>query len=99
MNEESSRQQDRDTDNASRGFEFTALKGANVKNLVVTVICTATIVWSIGLAYNGIISKISDVNNAQGNYQKINDLQISILKDEVVIINKRLDALEHPQQK
>jgi hypothetical protein len=75
------------------GFEYTPLKGVNIKNAIVTVICTASIVGSVLMSYYGIMGKIDNNNYNQQTAQKITDLRLITLQDQITIINHRLDEM------
>jgi hypothetical protein len=76
------------------GFEHTALRGITIKNMIVTIVCTATIVISVMATYQGLRSDMNSQNLNQNNQNKIFELRIKIIEDEVSIINNRIDELK-----
>jgi len=78
-------------------IEHKELRGITIKNLVVTIMGTASIVTSVVTTYLGLRSDIHDLSITQKTESRIYDLKIKALEDELVIIQDELDDLKYQQ--
>lgn len=67
----------------AQGAEYTPIRGANIKNWIVTISCTAAIVWAVGLAYSGLKSD-----------QQLTDLRLKVLEAQMTIIQQQLREIK-----
>lgn len=65
------------------GFEHTQLKGLTIKNMIITITCTASIVITIMSAYSGLKSQ-----------NDINDLRIRVTEARVTVLEQNLRELQ-----
>lgn len=65
------------------GFEHTALRGITIKNMIVTIFCTATIVASVMTTYFQL-----------RGVQEIQELRLKMLEDHQKVIDHRIDELQ-----
>jgi hypothetical protein len=70
------------------------LKGITVKNVVVTIFSTGSIVASVITTYFGLKTDIQVIKSAQETEAKINNLRISVL--EVSLLQKEVDEIRGP---
>jgi hypothetical protein len=71
-------------------IEHKELKGITVKNLVFTVVSTASIVASVITTYCNLKTDIRDVKLSQETETRINNIRIKVLEDQVMILQKQL---------
>jgi hypothetical protein len=75
-------------------FEHKELRGITIKNLVVTIMGTASIVASVMTTYFGLKSDIQAISNAQKTEERINNMRIKILEDEVFVLQRQMDGIK-----
>jgi hypothetical protein len=75
-------------------IEHRELKGITVKNLVVTVMSTASIVASVMTTYFGLKNDIRDIKSSQEIEARINTLRIKMLEDEVSLLQKEVEEIK-----
>ena len=74
-------------------IEHQELKGITVKNLVVTVVSTASIVASVMTTYFGLKTDIREIKASQETETRVNNIRIKVLEDQVVMLQKEVDAI------
>jgi hypothetical protein len=77
-------------------IEHQELKGITIKNLVVTIVSTASIVASVMTTYFGLKTDISEIKATQETETKINNIRIKVLEDEVTLLQKTVDEIKIP---
>ncbi|WP_295676804.1 hypothetical protein [uncultured Mucilaginibacter sp.] len=77
-------------------IEHQQLKGITVKNLVVTIVSTASIVASVMTTYFGLKSDIQEIKNAQSTEARVNAIRIKVLEDQVNLLQKEVDEIKTP---
>lgn len=77
------------------GIEHQQLKGLTLKNLIVTIIGTASIVISVMTTYFQLKGDISDVKNQQETTNRVNDIRLKTLETRVDLLEAQMKAL-HP---
>jgi hypothetical protein len=75
-------------------IEHQELKGITVKNLVVTVVSTASIVASVMTTYFGLKSDIQSVRSSQEVETRINNVRIKVLENQVALLQKEMDGIK-----
>jgi hypothetical protein len=75
-------------------IEHQELKGITLKNLVVTIISTASIVASVMTTYFGLKSDISAIKSSQETETRIYNIRIKILEDDVALLQKKVDEIK-----
>lgn len=83
------------TNEETRGFEHRELKGITVKNIIVTVISTATIVVSVMTTYFGIKAEIEKNQYQQEEYNRINDIRLKTIEQRQDIMEKEIQDLQN----
>lgn len=63
------------------GFEHNQLRGITIKNMIVTIVCTATLVTTILTTYFGLKDDMKDIRDNQNTYNKITDLRLKAIED------------------
>ena len=83
-----------DTETTATGFEQTQIKGFNVRNVIIIVCCTASIVFSIAVSYFGLKQDISQIKSNQETADKITDLRLKIVEAQVTLIQGQVSDLQ-----
>jgi len=78
-------------------IEHQQLKGITLKNLVVTIFSTASIVASVMTTYFGLKSDIQEIKNVQNTEAKINSLRIKVLEDQVNLLQQEMDEIKNSE--
>jgi hypothetical protein len=81
------------------GFEHSQLKGITIKNMLVTIACTATIVSSGMGAYFGLQKSIDRATYKQDEQNKIFDLRLKTVEDHQKLIDIQLQDLQQVKRK
>ena len=74
-------------------IENKELKGVTVKNLIITVMSTASIVASVITTYFGLKTEIQNIRASQAAETRINNIRIQILEDNVKLLQGELDEI------
>ena len=75
-------------------LEHRELKGITIKNLVVTIMGTASIVASVVSTYFGLRYEIEDIRISQRTEERINNMRIKVLEDEMVLLQREVDEIK-----
>jgi hypothetical protein len=75
-------------------IEHRELKGITVKNLVVTLMSTASIVASVMTTYFGLKNDIADIKAEQTTETRINNVRLKILEDQIAVLQKQLSVIK-----
>ncbi len=76
-------------------IEHKELKGITVKNLVVTVISTTSIVASVMTTYFNLKTDIRDVKTQQETETRINNIRLKVLESQVALLQTEVDAIKY----
>lgn len=79
---------------STHGFEHSQLRGITIKNMIVTIVCTATLVSAIMTAYFGIKSDMRDIQANQNTYNKITDLRLKAVEDRENLLEFQITELK-----
>lgn len=77
------------------GFEHRQLRGITIKNMMVTIVCTASIVISIMTAYFGLRTDMKDIQDNQNTYNKITDLRLKAVEDRQNMLDLEITELKN----
>jgi len=75
-------------------IEHRELKGITIKNFVLTIVSTASIVASVMTTYFNLRSDILDIRSSQQAEAKINNLRLKVLEDQVALLQKEVDEIK-----
>jgi len=75
-------------------IEHQELKGITVRNLVVTVVSTASIVASVMTTYFGLKTDIREIKTTQATDTRINNIRLKMLEDNVALLQKEVDEIK-----
>ncbi|MDB5287002.1 MAG: hypothetical protein JWR05_1951 [Mucilaginibacter sp.] len=75
-------------------FEHRELKGITIKNLVVTIISTASIVISVMTTYFQLKGDIRDVRIQQDAQNRINEIRLKVLEGQVALLQREVEQIK-----
>lgn len=78
-------------------IEHRELKGITIKNLVVTIISTASIVVSVTASYFQLKSDINQIRTVQDSQSRINELRLKVLESNVTILQQQVREINNKQ--
>ena len=74
-------------------IEHRELKGITVKNLLVTIFSTASIVASVMTSYLQLKSDIHDIKLSQETQNRVYDIRLKVLETQVSVLQRQVDEL------
>jgi hypothetical protein len=75
-------------------IEHKELKGITLKNLLVTIVSTASIVASVMTTYFGLKTDIREIRNSQETQAKVDNIRIQVLEDQVSLLQKEMAGIK-----
>lgn len=75
-------------------IEHQQLKGITLKNLVVTIMSTASIVASVMTTYFQLRSDINDVKTQQEAQTRVNEIRLKVLEGQVALLQTEVEQLK-----
>ena len=75
-------------------IEHKELKGITLKNLVVTIISTASIVVSVMTTYFQLKNDIHDVKTIQDTQSRVTEIRLKVLENSVSLLQEELSQLK-----
>ncbi|ASU33137.1 hypothetical protein [Mucilaginibacter xinganensis] len=75
-------------------LEQRQIKGITVKNIVLTVLSTASIVTSVVTTYFGLKSEIQSIKSSGETEVRINNIRIKILEDQTALLQKEINDIQ-----
>lgn len=75
-------------------IEHKELKGITVRNMIITITSTASIVATVMGTYFGLQNKISTIDNRQQTTERVNDIRLKILEGQVAILQQEVDQMQ-----
>ena len=75
-------------------IEHKELKGITVKNIIVTIISTASMVSSVVGVYYNLKDDIHELRSSQTTAYKIDDLRLKALESEVYILQQQVQSIK-----
>jgi len=75
-------------------IEHTELKGITIRNMIVTVISTASIVASVMTTYYGLKNDIMEIKSTQETEASINNIRIKMLEGQVTLLQAEITAIK-----
>jgi len=74
-------------------IEHRELKGITIKNLLVTIFSTASIVASVMTSYLQLKSDIHDIKLSQETQNRVYDIRLKVLETQVSVLQHEVDEL------
>jgi hypothetical protein len=81
------------------GIEQKQLKGITVKNLIVTIVSTVSIVVSVMSTYFQLKDDIHDVKTEQQTQTRVNEIRLKVLESQVALLQREIDELKNRKLK
>lgn len=75
-------------------IEHRQLKGITIKNIVVTIISTASIVTSVMASYFQLKSDISEVKVRQEAQARIYEVRLRVLEGQVTVLQREVEDIK-----
>ncbi len=75
-------------------IEHTELKGITIRNMIVTVISTASIVASVMTTYYGLKNDIQEIKSSQETETRINNIRLKMLEGQVTVLQAEITAIK-----
>lgn len=80
-------------------IEHRQLKGITIKNIVVTLISTASIVTSVTTSYLQLRNDISEIKIQQDAQNRINEVRLRVLEGQVTVLQREVDDIKSAKNK
>ncbi|MEZ2338321.1 hypothetical protein AB6735_21910 [Mucilaginibacter sp. RCC_168] len=75
-------------------IEHREIKGITLKNILVTVVSTVSIVMSVMTTYFQLKSDIKDVRSTQETQSRVNEIRLKVLEGQVAILQQDVNKLK-----
>ena len=75
-------------------IEHRELKGITLRNLVVTIVSTASIVASVITTYFQLKEDIRDIRLNQETQNRVNDIRLKVLENQVSMLQHQVDQIK-----
>ena len=75
-------------------IEHKELRGITIKNLMVTIMSTASIVASVITTYQGLKDDIHDVSMKQETQARIYDVRLKLLESEMAVLQQQINGFK-----
>ena len=75
-------------------IEHKELKGITLRNLIVTVMSTASIVASVMTTYYGLKDDIHEISQKQETQARVYDIRLKILEDQVTLLQRQVGEIK-----
>ena len=74
-------------------IENKELKGITIKNIIVTVISTASIVVSVMGTYASLKEGIQDAQRKQETVNRVNEIRLKLVEEQVSLLQHQVEVL------
>lgn len=74
-------------------IEQREIRGINLKNIIVTILSTISIVISVMTTYFGLKGDISEVRTTQETTNRVNEIRLKLLESEVQLLQQQVHEL------
>jgi len=75
-------------------IEHREIKGITLKNILVTVLSTISIVMSVMTTYFQLKSDIKDVRSTQEIQSRVNEIRLKVLEGQVALLQQDVNKLK-----
>jgi hypothetical protein len=75
-------------------IEHQQIKGITVKNIIVTVISTVSIVVSVMGTYFELKGDIKDVRVQQDTQNRVNDIRLKVMEGQIAVLQHEVEQLK-----
>jgi hypothetical protein len=80
-------------------IEHKELKGITIKNIIVTIISTASIVVSVMTTYFNLKSDMSELQEHQETTERVNEIRLKVLESQVSLLQQEVQQIKYKQLK
>lgn len=78
-------------------IEHKELKGITVKNIIVTIVSTASIVASVMTSYFNLKGDVAELRSKQETTDRINGIRLKLLESEVSVLQQEVQEIKYKQ--
>jgi len=78
-------------------IEQRELKGITIKNIIVTIFSTASIVASIMTTYFNLKSDVAELRNKQEITDRVNEIRLKLLESQVAVLQQEVQEIKYKQ--
>jgi hypothetical protein len=75
-------------------IEHRELKGITVRNLIVTIVSTASIVASVMTTYFQLKEDVTSIRLNQETQNRVNDVRLKVLENQVTVLQRQVDEIK-----
>lgn len=76
-------------------IEHRELRGITIKNIVVTIISTASIVMSVMTTYFQLKGDLRDVRMQQDAQNRVNEIRLKVLENQVTLLQRQVEQIKN----
>lgn len=80
-------------------FEQRQLKGITIKNIIVTIASTASIVATVMGSYFQLRNDILDMRLRQESQNRVTDIRLKVLESQVAVLQHQIGLISSPAHK
>jgi len=84
--------------NIMTAIEHQELKGITVKNIIVTVVSTASIVASVMTTYFNLQNNMNQLRDRQETTDRVNEIRLKVLESQVNILQQQVQEIKYNKQ-
>ena len=74
------------------------LKGITIKNIIVTIVSTASIVASVMTTYFNLKNDMSQLRDRQETTDRVNEIRLKVLESQVNILQQQVQEIKFNKQ-
>ncbi|AYL96425.1 hypothetical protein [Mucilaginibacter celer] len=75
-------------------FEHQEIRGITIKNMIVTIASTVSIVISVMTAYFQLKGDIKDIRSSQETQTRINEIRLKVIEGQIAILQQEVSKLK-----
>lgn len=80
-------------------IEHKELKGITIKNIVVTVVSTASIVASVMTTYFNLKGDVAELRVKQETTDRFNEIRLKLLESNVAVLQQEIQQIKYKSSK
>jgi len=74
------------------------LKGITIKNIIVTIVSTASIVASVMTTYFNLKNDMSQLRDRQETTDRVNEIRLKVLESQVNVLQQQVQEIKYNKQ-
>ncbi|SEN57087.1 hypothetical protein SAMN05192574_103552 [Mucilaginibacter gossypiicola] len=75
-------------------FEHREIRGITIKNMIVTITSTISIVVSVMTGYFQLKGDIKDIRSSQETQSRVNEIRLKVLEGQVNVLQQEVQGLK-----